>query len=324
MDIDDFQMDFCNELKMALGSTEIEEGAHTPHSPDSETESVDTDINHQTLDQIPTLIGTLKVLQERVDHISGNLQGSVDEFELSVAHLRNPQKRVASVRMCHLKVHRQHVIHLLDDMALQWMNEMDSTKAFEDGCIIDSQAAHDVIQQYMESNDGKFPEWIGALQVNGDLSLRCMPNPTGNARSLPESFGCIVVNGSIDVSNNQINDLPFHLSDLYIEHTLDLSNNELSTFLLSNDLYIPGNLDLSNNKFKYLPDEFSKYAVILGDLILSNNRELQVSIELLGVVVQGKVVAEGLLVHNQDSMNLVSLVITDDITFKSAVLKEMV
>lgn len=279
-------------------------------------------VAYQTLHQTHTIASVLEASQYKTDHISGNQQSSVEEFELSVAHLHNPRRRVEAVRMCYVKEHRQHIMHLLDKVGLQWMDEMDSTGVFKDGYRIDAQVAHDTIKKYTESNNGKFPEWIGVLKVDGNLSLCSMPNPSGKPRILPESFACLVVNGSVDVSNNQINDLPFHLSDLYIENSLDLSNNELVQFKVSSDLYIPGSLNLSNNKFKCLPDDFSKYAVIVGDLILSYNRDLQTSNELLGLAVQGRVVTEGVFSHNKDIVD--TLVILDDIACKNTMSKEIV
>lgn len=346
---EDFQTDFCNELNIALESvlcTEVEEAVTVadiivPHADSVQSEFEESNVtddiashiervhsefaSHETLQQLHTLTGVLEVLQGKTDYISGNLQNSVEEFELSVLHLHSPHRHVEAVRMCYTRGHRQHIMHLLDDVELRWMTEMDSTGAFKDGYRIDAQVAHDVIGKYTKSNEGEFPEWIGVLKVDGDLSLRSMPNPSGKSRILPESFACIVVNGSIDVSNNQINDLPFHLSNLYIENNLDLSNNELVHFQLSNDLYIPGNLDLSNNKFTCLPDDFSKYAVIVGDLGLSYNRDLQISAELLGLAVQGRVVTEGVFINTNDAIDLVdTFVIMDGIMCKNTLLKESV
>ena len=82
---------------------------------------------------------------------------------------------------------------------------------------------------------------------------------------------------------------------------------------------------MSNNKFTCLPEDFSKYAVIVGDLILSYNRELQISTELLGLAVQGNTVTEGVFIHPSDAMDLVDeLVVMDGITYKNTISKEMV
>ena len=92
-------------------------------------------------------------------------------------------------------------------------------------------------------------------------------------KSLPESFGNIVIGSSLNLSGNQLELLPESFGRLEIKKSdLYLSNNELRTLPeIFGRLKIGGCLHLSRNKLSELPESFRNIE-IGGNLNLSCNK----------------------------------------------------
>ena len=101
------------------------------------------------------------------------------------------------------------------------------------------------------------------------LSLDLSKN---NIYELPEILGKINVIGTLNLSYNQLKKLPKNFGDIIVGGDLNLSYNQLRTLPKSFEkIVVGGKLDLCCNEIRTLPKSFDKNTVIGGDLDLSYN-----------------------------------------------------
>lgn len=284
-DDDDFQAAFCEELNIAL----------------KESSAVSQD------DGIVLKYDTSSALT-KLNSLTDGLTPHCDDVDVSYMHLSQPHKRVAMVRLCFTQ-HRPDIINLLDDEAVQWVKEMDKAGIFQAGHKVDGALASMLMKEKVDTT-GRFPEWVGVMSINGDLRLGGLLG--ASECSVPESLACISVSGTLDLSDNNITDLPFPLNELRVESDLILSGNRLREINLSGDLYVTGNFDLSRNDLRVLTDEFITNVIVVGDLNISDNPLLRIDAEVLGMAIQGRIIARGIVLEDDVVSLMDNLVVTDE------------
>lgn len=116
------------------------------------------------------------------------------------------------------------------------------------------------------------PESFGGIVIRGSIILKDV-----SLETLPESFGDIVVGGTLDLSNNNLMRLPDSFGMLNMGWTYSTSGNG------------DGHLELSNNKLTSLPESFGNIHVGGAIFSLSNNR-LRSLPESFGNIVVGETI----------------------------------
>ena len=113
----------------------------------------------------------------------------------------------------------------------------------------------------------KLPESFGDLIIDGDLDLN-----NNQLTSLPESFGSLTVKGHLDLGNNQLTFLPESFGSLTVDGDLLLYDNQLTSLPESfGSLTVKGHLLLGNNQLTSFPESFGSLRVD-GNLVLASNK----------------------------------------------------
>ena len=103
-----------------------------------------------------------------------------------------------------------------------------------------------------------------SIKVNGGLFLN-----DNKLKTLPESFGNMIVQGDLNLSHNQLKQLP-DINYMYIEGKFNLFKNQLYEFPTNfSNIYVK-DLNLGENNLMELPDNFGEFECV-GDLNLSHN-----------------------------------------------------
>jgi hypothetical protein len=111
------------------------------------------------------------------------------------------------------------------------------------------------------------PTWFGCLEIDGSLDLS-----NRGLVALPNSIGNLCVHGDLDLSYNQLNELPPGAAGMVVEGTLRLHHNNL--LRLPPDfgrIQVGQTLDLSHNQLQRIPRSLGKLR-LRDSLLLSHNQ----------------------------------------------------
>lgn len=153
------------------------------------------------------------------------------------------------------------------------------------GWKITGNVAEKILGEYFR-RDSILPDWIGGLHIIDDISL------TGwGIECLPTTFRFMIVNGTLDLSQNNLIALPslrnMKVNVMIVSHNIlqcipsDICDIEATALFFNNnkitdlpviprELVLNGDLDLSGNNIATIPDSYIEFLFIGGVLNLNN------------------------------------------------------
>lgn len=138
--------------------------------------------------------------------------------------------------------------------------------SFQQHWRLDYTDANDLL--YMHLKKQRLPEWVGILDVLGDLDFT-----KRSIAILPESIGELIVrHGHLKLTNNLISSLPLNFHTILVDGDIRLDGNLLETLpALFGQIQVGGDLRLNHNRLSALPVDFGNLSVG-RNLQLSHNQ----------------------------------------------------
>eukprot|EP00658_Telonema_sp_P-2_P019585 TRINITY_DN17730_c0_g2_i2.p1 TRINITY_DN17730_c0_g2~~TRINITY_DN17730_c0_g2_i2.p1 ORF type:complete len:409 (-),score=41.19 TRINITY_DN17730_c0_g2_i2:104-1330(-) len=134
------------------------------------------------------------------------------------------------------------------------------------------EAADVVIDEMVELNPKCSEEALRSRLLFNDDGTCCSWSLNGVGLCyLPEEFGMVRMDGSLDLARNQLSSLPESFGDLRVGGTISLTRNKLSCLPESFGYLRVGKISMSYNQLSSLPESFGNLH-IGGDIFLRGNK----------------------------------------------------
>ena len=261
--------------------SELQDAAHNERTLIDESESVESDV-HERLKPVFRTMDTKEREQDKLIDIHFRSSNAVDsitftEDELNHLALNDIVKRYYS--------HYRRGVRFIfggNELSDQSMTTLSEYGIDEDAMLdvipITRPSSRDEVRIILDDIDNMNgtrtyirKTYMSQAEFNDDDELENLDLSRQELSQLPESFGNLHVGGNLNLGFNQLSSLPESFSNVRVGGDLHLSYNQLSSLPESfGTLKVGGDIDLDHNHLRSLPESVSNLAVG-GSLVLNTN-----------------------------------------------------
>lgn len=252
---------------------------------ESETEMRNTLSQSRVMTGNEIKVGLLQIARD-IDDEGCVSQDSLRRLEWIAQHATSVQLKVSATRA---KVSLRRTGASLPATMEGW-NPWEFS--FQQSWRMDHTDADEILEMHLRKE--RLPEWIGILDVLGDLDLS-----ERNISVIPDSIGELVLSGHLILTGNRIVALPTAFPLITVDGDVRLDNNAIERLPHSfGHLRVGGDLRLNHNHICELPDDFG-YVTVGGNLQLSHNALVELPPSF------GRLEVEGNVTLNRNSLQAI-------------------